>query len=274
MLPWVCGFTWSAGHLIFLGIFFSVVLIILSTVMLASLRSVRDFKQQHLATISWEVDFEDLPASTRHCRHEFTGEFKQRICNLGFDCRECSTHAKLIAAARPLESENNAVCGIEIPDDRLYHRGHTWVQPQSDGSWTIGLDEFGSRLIGSTESVELPAVGSRLQVNGLAWRFRKAGSEVRILSPVDGEVVETGGSSSAWYVRVKPASQEVDTRHLLRGAEVQAWMVKEMERLELALSPEGVGVALADGGTLLEDVPKACPEADWDAVWGDTFLQP
>ncbi len=66
----------------------------------------------------------------------------------------------------------------------------------------------------------------------------------------------------------------LDTRHLLRGAEVRPWMMREMERLHASLSTEGLGVALADGGVPVDDFSKAYPEADWDGVLGEMFLEP
>ncbi len=43
------------------------------------------------------------------------------------------------------------------------------------------------------DAVELPPPGTQLKANGTAFRVRKRGADVRVLSPVDGEVVETGG---------------------------------------------------------------------------------
>jgi hypothetical protein len=98
---------------------------------------------------------------------------------------------------------------------------------------------------------------------------------VRILSPVDGEVVECGGPGHAWYLRVKPLDGQIDMRHLLRGAEVKPWLMREMERLQMALSMEGATTpSLADGGVPVHDIAAAYPSADWDAVCGEIFLAP
>ena len=59
---------------------------------------------------------------------------------------------------------------------------------------------------------------------------------------------------------VKPASPP-DTR------------MREMERLQLALSAEGAAPTLADGGVPVPDIAAVYPEADWDAVCGEMFLE-
>ncbi|MCI0695110.1 hypothetical protein L0337_24255 [candidate division KSB1 bacterium] len=94
---------------------------------------------------------------------------------------------------------------------------------------------------------------------------------MRVLSPVDGEVIETGGPDKGWYLRVKPNGADENMRHLLRGAEIRPWIMRELERLQLALAPEGIGMSLADGGVPVEDLSQGYPEADWDTVLGDMF---
>src|SRR6516225_7425562 len=78
----------------------------------------------------------DLPAADRACRHVLTGEFKCRECPNAFDCRQCETHARLIAQHSPRLAEEDEVFGMRFPADRFYHRGHTWARPESDGTVT------------------------------------------------------------------------------------------------------------------------------------------
>ncbi len=280
MLPGVDGFSWSAGNLIFLGIFYTVALILAATMAFAIIRVVLDFKLRKSEIIRWQVDFEDLPARARACRHELTHEVKQRTCEIGFECGKCATHLlflKARLAATPLSAQDPGdparVFGFQMPLDRMYHRGHTWVRPEADGTFTVGLDDFGSRLVGGQNEVELPIMGSRLHANGTACQIRKNGIAIRILSPIDGEVIETNTSDAGWLLRLKPA-EGTDTRHLLQGAEIRPWILREIERLEFALASEGVGLSLADGGEVVSDVPAAYPKADWAEVWSELFLAP
>jgi glycine cleavage system H lipoate-binding protein len=279
MLPGVDGFSWSAGNLIFLGVFYTVALIIAATTTYAVIRAILDFKLQKAEVIRWEADFEDLPVLARACRHELTREVKRRTCENGFECGKCPTHPVFLkargeAAGTKIEqAEGEKVLGFEMPQDRFYHRGHTWVRPEPDGTLTVGLDDFGTRLLGTPDAVELPQIGARLRANGTACRVRKDGSSIRILSPVDGEVVEAATMETGWLLRLKPADGS-NTRHLLQGAEIRPWIMREIERLEFALASEGVGLSLADGGEVVSDVPAAYPNAAWDGVWSEIFLEP
>ena len=273
MFPWNYGFHWTAGTIIFMGAFYTVLVVVATTLVSAASHSRRALKNHRLEEIRWHSDFHELPARDRSCRHVLTGEFQSRECPNAFDCRECTTHEKLIekrplpAAAEPEEE----IFGMSFPLDRFYHRGHTWAHLEPDGTMTVGLDDLGRRLLGEPDAVELPKPGTHVDANGTAFHFRKRNAHVRVLSPVDGDVVDVGGPGRGWYLRVRP--NPLDVRHLLRGAEVKPWLMREMERLQLALAGEGAPT-LADGGVPVADIAASYPDTDWDAVCGEMFLQP
>ena len=273
MFPWNYGFHWGTGTFIFLGAFYTVLVVVATTLLAALLRSRRAMRQERVESIRWHSDFHDLPAADRMCRHVLTGEFQSRECPHAFDCRECVTHNKLVEKhpAGAVREHEEEIFGMAFPLDRFYHRGHTWAHLETDGTMTVGLDDLGKRLLGSPDAVDLPQPGMRVHANGTAFRVRKRDADVRVLSPVDGEVVETGGPQCPWYLRVRP--EPLDVRHLLRGSEVRPWLMREMERLQLALSKEGAAPTLADGGVPVADIAAVYPETDWDAVCGEMFLQ-
>jgi hypothetical protein len=195
------------------------------------------------------------------------------VCESGFDCRHCPEHERLEGLRRAQAAGQSEHFGFDLPLDRLYHRGHTWVQPEADGTVTIGLDDFARRLVGTPERIELPAPGTRLEVNGPAGRLTARGNDVRVLSPVDGTVVETRGEGAGVTLRVDLGGV-ADLRHLLSGDEARAWALRELERLQRALGPREVGAALADGGELVADVGAALPRDRYDALLGEMLLEP
>jgi hypothetical protein len=107
------------------------------------------------------------------------------------------------------------ILGMTFPLDRFYHRGHTWARVEPDGTVTVGLDDLGQRLLGVPDAVDLPQPGARLSVNGTAFRVHKRDANVRVLSPVDGEVVETATPGADWYLRVKTPGQGTTATHAL-----------------------------------------------------------
>lgn len=273
MFPWVDGFHWTIGHILFLSLFFAVVLTMLATVVRAVARTVRSLRTPQAAELCWKADFAELPESERRCRHELAGRVDSRTCNNAFDCRSCGKYAEF--AALPTKATEHDL-GFNYSPDRFYHRGHTWVEPRSDGTFAIGLDELADHMIGKPDSITLPAPGSQVELNGTAWRMKKGGFEIRVRAPIEGTVVSVGCPNEGWYLKVRPRLSPDDPatlRHLLRGAEVHAWLARELERLQRQLRAPDTAPNLADGGVLIHGLMDALPKADWDAVLAGTFLE-
>lgn len=256
MLPNVYGWSWEPGHVIFVSVFFFVALTVAVTVLIASWRSRRTLAAGAADTVRWQEEFHDLPERSRACRHELTGEFPHRTCDRAFDCRGCSTHAKLHPAVDDAE--------------RMFHRGHTWVERNPDGTFTVGLDSLAQSLVGPEAKVQMPAVGSVLHAHAPAIHVQRGEHDVRIVAPLDGEVIEVIGD----VFRLRPLEPNPRLTHLLRGPEVDAWFTRELTRIQTMLSPDPTAPALADGGTPVPDMPAAMPKADWSGVWGRVFLEP
>jgi glycine cleavage system H protein len=276
MFPWSPEFAWDAYHVAFFGALYSVLATVGATLAVAAWRARRDARSGRAGAIAWHVDFEELPPSARPCRHQLTGEAPGRTCGKGFDCRQCGEHARLETLRQergPASADAAVHYGFDLPLDRLYHRGHTWVRPETDGTLTVGLDDLARRLVGTPEEVDLPRAGDRLQVNGPAGRLTTHGKDVRVLSPVEGTVVELRGEGASATLRVDPGGT-ADLRHLLSGREARAWALRELERLQRAAGAESLGAALADGGELVADVGAALPPARFDAVLGEMLLEP
>ncbi len=273
MFPWVYEFHWTAFHIAFLLIFFTIFAAVLTTVFVAVRRTQQAEKLQKIESILWHSDFEDLPPAARVCRHELNGDVQHRICDQGFDCRLCTVHPLLVAKQTKIPMLQFEVQGFTMPPYRLYHRGHMWVQQEKDGTYNVGIDDFGTRIIGKPYSVELPPVGSRLSVNGKGMLIKKTNANIRILSPIDGEVIEHGDSEKGWYLKVKADNPENVMTHLLKGDEIPNWITREMDRLQISFATSGVGATLADGGELTFDFHRHYPKADWDGILGQMFLE-
>jgi glycine cleavage system H lipoate-binding protein len=247
------------------------------TVVTALLRSLNAIRGTHMEQLLWKAEFADLPLSARRCRHELNGEIEKRTCPSRFDCRTCAVHPTFPRSASILPpGESEQVMGVSLPLERYYHRGHTWARPEEDGTFTVGLDGIAKRVLGEPDRVSLPPVGAQVEANGTGWKLTKGKAVLRILSPIDGEVVAHGTAGEEWVLKVRPGSRPPvsdSLAHLLRGDEVRHWAMREAERLEGLLAPAGAGLSLADGGELIEDLPGRTPEEDWEGVLGSFFLQ-
>lgn len=275
MLPGIYEFSWDTGHVLFLGIFYSVLVVVASSVVIASLRAIRHLRQERLDAMRWHCDFEDLPPDARSCRHALSGEAPGRLCQKGFECFRCAEHFDYVAArsAQPVATGDDLVGGFALPAGRLYHRGHTWVRTEEDGTVTVGLDDLGAHLLGKPDKLVLPPVGTRLAANGAGWMARRNEALVRIMSPVDGVVTAHGERGDDWILRIRP-EEGTSLAHLLELAEARPWMLREVERLHGLVAADGVGATLPDGGVPVDDFADAIPPERYDEVCGLIFLEP
>src|SRR5579859_2955531 len=78
MFPGIDGFHWSAGHVIFLSLFFAVVMTIAGTVVAAAWRAVLQVRTHQAVNLCWRTNFAELPESDRRCRHELAGRVISR----------------------------------------------------------------------------------------------------------------------------------------------------------------------------------------------------
>jgi len=273
MFPGIDGFHWTVAHVVFLSLFFAVVLTIIATVVSAVWRTTHDFRTHQAIELCWKADFAELPESDRRCRHELAGRVISRTCDNAFDCRHCEKYSQF--AVLPATGLG-ASLGLNFSDDRLYHRGHTWVKPAEDGTVTIGLDELADHLIGNPDSINMPEIGAELEINQTAWRMKKNGSEIQVRAPLEGTIIGIGGPKEGWYLKIRPRLDPRDPktlRHLLRGPEVRGWLSRELERLQLQVRAPNTPPTLADGGVLMRGLMDAMPDADWNTVLADTFLE-
>jgi len=58
-------------------------------------------------------------------------------------------------------------------------------QVDSQGIAIVGMDDFGQRLVGSIDAIQLPKVGSHLKQGGNAWSLMIEGKTIHMLSPVE-----------------------------------------------------------------------------------------
>jgi glycine cleavage system H lipoate-binding protein len=274
MLPFVYGFTWDAFNIIFLGAFFIVISLIVVTLVRTTIRTMRAMTPRKIDEIRWHAGFDELPSAARVCRHAITGEAPNRRCENAFACDHCSEHPQF-QQVRERTATNSVRPGNSpffAPEDRLYHRGHTWVRQEPDGTVTIGLDDLGRRLFVNAESEILPSASTQIHRNGIGWHIQKGNRKFSVLAPVSGTVVAMGQSGDDWKLRVKPLEGE-SMEPLLRGEEVGVWLRGEFERFQRMLSLPSVGTTLADGGTPAEDLSTVIPEEQREHVYADMFLQ-
>ena len=187
---------------------------------------------------------------------------------------------RYLQGARPA-AEAAAQAGAEpvhtgwftVPESVALHPGHSWARLEADGSVAVGLDDLGHRLVGDLDRIDLPDRGDRVEQGAPAVTLSAGGRSVKVVSPVDGEVIAYNAAPDAhldpygrgWLFRVQPDAWKRSRAQLLEGAAAREWLEDEGRRLAARLAPEPQPV-LQDGGAPVHGIAREIDPEHWDDV--------
>lgn len=191
---------------------------------------------------------------------------------------------KKVAAAvetRAPERAPAATAGwFTVPGDVGLHPGHTWARLGADGTVAVGLDDFGHRLVGAVDGIELPTAGQAVEQGAAAVTLDAGGKRIGLLSPVDGEVVAVNPAAATspdvapygegWLFKVRPARWARDAAQLLTGDAARNWVEEQARMLAARLSPEPVAL-MQDGGAPVHGIAREIDPEHWDDVAREFF---
>jgi glycine cleavage system H lipoate-binding protein len=173
------------------------------------------------------------------------------------------------------------VRGFLLHPGLFYHRGHTWVMPQEDGTVRIGLDDFSRRLVDGVVKVALPAKGSEVRQGRAAAQLDCGEKRAELFSPVTGlvtavnESLAKNGSAlerdpygKGWLFTARVSNQKF--KKLPTGVAAKEWLEREIGRLSVFLQGE-LGATAADGGDLIPKPPRVLSKEQWENLV-ETFL--
>ena len=173
---------------------------------------------------------------------------------------------------------------FSIPEGLYYHQGHSWVIPQGAELVKVGVDDFAQRLVGNTNKISLPKIGSRIEQGDVGWKLGIDTKTIDMLSPVTGNVVAVNKDivrnptlinqdpyGKGWLMMVKPENQRSTVKNLLTGKLATAWMEKTADTLREQMGGE-LGVMYQDGGLPVSGIAKALSPDGWDKMAREFLL--
>ncbi len=170
------------------------------------------------------------------------------------------------------------VAGYEMPEQLHYHRGHTWIRVTSPDTAAVGIDDFGRRLLGKAQGIELPDIGKYLLQGGKGACVETDGRAADVVAPVAGEVVainkELEGEPElvskdpygrGWLYKIRSPHLALHVRNLLSGSLARRWMEDSSERLDHRLMAMS-GTVFADGGEPAQDFGDHVEAEEWKSL--------
>jgi glycine cleavage system H lipoate-binding protein len=149
--------------------------------------------------------------------------------------------------------------GFEVPENYSFHPGHTWVLDEGHQNARVGIDSFAGNLLGQIEGIELAELNRWVRQGQKLCTLKRGEQAVDMLSPVEGVLISINHEvlkrpnlltedpyKNGWLCVVKAPELSINTKNLLQGAIVPAWMQNSiarlggmMQRLSPALAQDG-----------------------------------
>lgn len=156
---------------------------------------------------------------------------------------------------------------FSIPSNVFFSKGHTWLKKNNNGLILIGIDEFGTKALGSLSIINCAAVGKELKRGELIFEGAYGNKKVKFLSPINGIVKSVNENIlskkisnpyETWGAQIVSDEFSDNKEMFLSGREAFNWIKKESIKLKdfivnHSLKTDLAGATMFDGGSLSKD---------------------
>lgn len=179
---------------------------------------------------------------------------------------------------------------LQIPQGVFFSKFHTWAHLEINGEAKVGVDNLLLHFTGNVSIENTKTPGEIINKGDLMTRISHNGKNLRIFSPVSGQIRETNSRLTGnyelikddpyrlWIYTIKPINWKAETNTYYLAEEATIWMLHELVRFKDFMAaavakhiPEPSGIVLQDGGELLDQPLAELPEEIWQE-FQDQFL--
>ncbi len=189
------------------------------------------------------------------------------------------------AAAQPPRPVPTIVNGFHVPQNLLFHIGHTWALSESPNLVRVGMDDFASRLFGKIVHLTLPQRGQWVRQGQKIVSMERDGNTYEMLSPIEGTITDVNDEvlkqpdlargdpyGEGWLLKVNAPDPKTCFRNLLGGSLARWWTEEATARLQRRM-PGVLATAMAqDGGLAVENLTSPLSKGDRELLAHEFFL--
>ena len=149
---------------------------------------------------------------------------------------------------------------------------------------SLGIDDFGQKLLGPINAIQTPEVGSRVKQGERALTLQVNGQSIDMLSPVDGEIIAVNEDvlqspeeinndpfGKGCVMAVRNPDKLLNLKELLSGIQARKWIEEARTRL-MAITNQNLGTVLADAGPLRDGIARTLDSERWVEIVRSHFL--
>ena len=121
------------------------------------------------------------------------------------------------------------------PNDLYYSKDHEWVKIEGNTA-TIGITDFAQKHLGDVVYIELPAIGTRLDVHQAIGVVESVKAVSDVYSPISGEVIAVNENlndspeimnqdphGKGWIIRMK-VKDKTDQEKLMNSVDYEKYL--------------------------------------------------
>lgn len=155
--------------------------------------------------------------------------------------------------------------GVEIAQSYAFHPGHTWLSDEGHQNARVGMDAFAANLLGTIDSIDFAEPNRWVRQGQRLCTISHSDRKVDLLSPVEGVLVSINQELKAnpamavndpyysgWLCTIKAPEISINSKNLLHGPLVPAWMNNSVVRLSEMLQSQTAPALAQDGGLPLK----------------------
>jgi len=176
------------------------------------------------------------------------------------------------------------VGGFLVPENVYFHPGHAWAKVERGDLLSLGIDDFGQKLLGPITAIQTPGEGARVKQGERVWTLHVDGQAIDMLSPVDGEIVALNDDvlqspeeirkdpfGKGWVMTVRNPEKSMNLKGLLSGIQARRWIEEARTQL-MAITNQNLGTVLADAGPAREGIARTLNGERWVEIVKTHFL--
>jgi glycine cleavage system H protein len=180
---------------------------------------------------------------------------------------------------------NERIAGFLVPSNLMYHRGHAWARVGANNVFTVGMDDFAVKLLGSVDSILLPEKGTKVKEGSSGWLMEADSRAIQMLSPVEGEVVAVNREvvdspalafgdpyGKGWLLKVANSNPAANLENMVPTAMIGKWLEEIRETFSCLLRGPAAAGLHQDGGEPVSGLAKAVDPDRWDDLAREFLL--
>ncbi|MFZ1976587.1 MAG: glycine cleavage system protein H [Bacteroidota bacterium] len=239
-----------------------------------------------------------IPENELRCQWMDVGVVEYKLCDKYFQCDQCMFDREIrfhqhspkrqsvpIIAAVSSESGQpfkfdqivkrrlDALSAYPLPDDRLYHRNHFWMEPKEKEIYRFGLDAVAANLWRPIMSVVISRAPSEVKrMDPYCWIVLSEGA-ISLHAPVDGmlmrfnpemvqqpSLITSDPFGKGWLVEMSIKHHAKGIHDFCRAEEIQEAQRRGLASMKnnfeeaYTQNSASVGITMNDGGVVIQDI--------------------